>query len=205
MLNSSLLLLQTMHDHMHDMAAQPQGPDPLSLFNHHLAGWMLVLVAIFGVLEISPLKKHDWIRSLWPLPLIFIAMLMLLRSDREHLGDLTIANILSDPEELQHKIFALLALGIGLLELLRRTGHLKHLAWGYILYAAIVAGGVFLLLHGGHHSEAVHEQHLLMGATALAIGVTKTAGDFSVRQVWPRLLLAILFLALGLELVRYYE
>jgi hypothetical protein len=205
MLIYSLLLLQTMHDHMHDMSRMPQAPDPLSLFNHHLAGWMLILVAVFGVLELSPLKKYDWIRRLWPLPLIFLATLMLLRSDREHLSDLTIANTLSDPEELQHKLFALLALVIGFLELFRRTDRLKHFLWSYVLYSAIIAGGVFLLFHGGQHSQAVHEQHLWMGATAVAIGVTKTLGDLSTRLVWPRLLLASLFLALGLELVRYYE
>jgi hypothetical protein len=205
MLNYSHFLLQTMHDHMHHLAGPPLAPDPLSLFNHHLAGWMLILIAIFGVLELSPLKQYGWVRRLWPLPLIFLATCMLLRSDREHLSDLTIANILSDPEELQHKLFALLALVIGLLELLRRTDRLKHFLWSYILYSAIIAGGVFLLFHGGQHSQAVHEQHLWMGGTAVAIGVTKTLGDFSTRLVWPRLLLASLFLALGLELVRYYE
>src|SRR5437879_4575109 len=100
MLTYSLLLLQSMHDHMHDMSRMSQAPDPLSLFNHHLAGWMLILVALIGVLELSPLKKYDWLRRLWPLPLIFLAMLMFLRSDREHLSDLTLANVLSDPEEL---------------------------------------------------------------------------------------------------------
>jgi hypothetical protein len=44
-----------------------------------------------------------------------------------------------------------------------------------------------------------------MGTTALAIGITKTVGDLSTRLVWPRLVLASLFLALGTELVRYYE
>jgi putative copper resistance protein D len=194
-----------MHDHMHHATGAPPPPDPLSLFNHHLAGWMLILVAVFGVLELSPLKKYDWIRQLWPLPLIFLAMVMLLRSDREHLSDLTLANVLSDPEELQHKLFALLALAIGFLELLRRTGRLKHLLWSYVLYSAVIAGGIFLLFHGGQHSEAVHKQHLWMGTTALAIGITKTVGDLSTRLVWPRLVLASLFLALGTELVRYYE
>jgi hypothetical protein len=205
MVTSGFLLLQTMHDHMHHTAGPPQAPDPLSLFNHHLAGWMLILVAVFGVLELSPLKKYDWVPRLWPLPLIFLATLMLLRSDREHLIDLTLANTLSDPEELQHKLFAILALAIGLLELSRRAHRLNHVLWSYVLYAAIIAGGVFLLFHGGQHSQAVHQQHLWMGGTAVAIGVTKTLGDLSTRQVWPRLLLASLFLALGLELVRYYE
>jgi hypothetical protein len=204
MLTSSLLLLQTMHDHMHHAAGVPQAPDPLSLFNHHLAGWMLVLMAVFGALEWSSLKRHQWVRYLWPLPLIFLATCMLLRSDREHLSDLTLANILSDPEELQHKLFALLALVIGLLELLRRTNRLNFL-WSYVLYAGMIGGGIFLLFHGGQHSYAVHKQHLWMGATAVAIGVTKTLGDLSARLAWLQLLLASLFLALGLELVRYYE
>jgi putative copper resistance protein D len=190
---------------MRHVSGPSAAPDPLSLFNHHLAGWMLVLMAVFGVLEGSALNRRHWGRYPWPLPLIFLAILMLLRSDREHLSELTLANILSDPEELQHKLFALLALAIGLLELVRRTGRLNHFLWSYVLYTAMIGGGIFLLFHGGQHSYAVHKQHLWMGATAVAIGVTKTIGDLSPRLAWLRFLLASLFLALGLELVRYYE
>jgi hypothetical protein len=181
----------------------PSGPDPLSLFNHHFAGWLLVLTAVFGALEESPLKKYRWIKYLWPLPLIFLAVYLLLRSDREEFS--TLSNVLADPEDMQHKLFALLLLAIGLVELLRRVGLFKQFAWSYVVYAGMVGGGVFLLFHGGQHSLAVHQQHVLMGLTACAVGITKTLGDLSPRLAWLRFSVPALFLALGLELLHYYE
>jgi len=192
-------------DHMH-MEHMNMGPDELSLFNHHFAGTLLILTAVFGFIEESPLRKYRWARYLWPLPLMVLAIYLLLRSDSEHVSGLALSHILADPEAVQHKLFALLAMGIALLELLRRTGHLKHLAWSYILYTGMVAGGIFLLLHGGHHSMAVHEQHRIMGITAISIGVVKALGDILKNQIWLRsIALPMAMLALGIELVRYYE
>ena len=70
-----LLTLQTMaiHHHMQGMAGgTPQIADELSLFNHHFAGWLLVLTGSFACLEESPLQQERrWVRYLWPAPLIF--------------------------------------------------------------------------------------------------------------------------------------
>jgi len=116
------------------------------------------------------------------------------------------SHILASPEAQQHKLAALLALGIGIIELLRRAGKIEHLGWSYILYAGMVAGGLFLLFHGGHHSDAVHQQHLVMGLTAIAIGAAKALGDLFPKQGWLRFAaLPGLLIALGIELVRYWE
>ena len=205
-----LLTLQTMaiHHHMQGMAGgTPQIADELSLFNHHFAGWLLVLTGSFACLEESPLQQERrWVRYLWPVPLIFLAFYLLLRSDSEYLRSLAPSHILASPEALQHKLAALLALGVGIIELLRRAGKIEHLGWSYILYAGMVAGGLFLLFHGGHHSDAVHQQHLVMGLTAIAIGAAKALGDLFPKQGWLRFAaLPGLLIALGTELVRYWE
>jgi hypothetical protein len=204
-----LLNLQAMtgHHHMQGMSGGGQQmADELSLFNHHFAGWLLVVTAGFGTLEESPLQERRWVRYLWPMPLIFLAFYLLLRSDSEYLRSLAPSHILASQEALQHKLAALLALSIGVIELLRRAGKIEHPGWSYILYGGMVAGGIFLLFHGGHHSDGVHQQHLLMGITAIAIGATKALGDLFPAQSWLRFAaLPGLFLALGLELVRYWE
>ena len=209
MLGFFLLNLQAMasHHHMQGMSGgAPQMADELSLFNHHFAGWLLVLTAGFGTLEESPLQERRWVRYLWPMPLIFLAFYLLLRSDSEYLRSLALSHILASSEATQHKLAALLALGIGVIELLRRAGKIKHLWWSYILYSGMVAGGFFLLFHGGHHSDAVHQQHLVMGITAIAIGAAKALGDLFPTRAWLRFAgLPGLFLALGIELVRYWE
>src|SRR2546425_5742576 len=45
-------------------------PDAFSLFNHHLAGVLVIVLAVFTALEGSPLgTQHPWLKYLWPLPL----------------------------------------------------------------------------------------------------------------------------------------
>src|SRR2546430_7247721 len=162
-----LLALQTMaiHHHMQGMAGgTAQIADELSLFNHHFAGWLLVLTGSFACLEESPLQQERrWVRYLWPAPLIFLAFYLLLRSDSEYLRGLAPSHILASPEALRHKLAALLALGIGVIELLRRAGKIEHLGWSYILYAGMVAGGLFLLFFGGGPPPAVGGQQQLVG------------------------------------------
>src|SRR5207237_9028863 len=167
MLAFFLLTLQTMaiHHHMQGMAGgTPQIADELSLFNHHFAGWLLVLTGSFACLEEWPLRQERrWVRYLWPTPLIFLAFYLLLRSDSEYLRSLAPSHILASPEALQHKLAALLALGIGIIELLRRAGTIEHLGWSYILYAGMVAGGLFLLFHGGQYFRSVRQERLFVG------------------------------------------
>src|SRR5215472_17689844 len=123
-LGTFLFWLQAMPDH-HHMHGMPSAPDALSLFNHHFAGWLLVFTAIFGFAENSPLKKYRWVQYLWPLPLIVLALYLMVRSDHSSFAEMTLADVMGDPEAIQHKLFALLALAIGLIELARRSGGLK--------------------------------------------------------------------------------
>ena len=199
------LALALQHD-MHAGHEMAPPPDPFSLFNHHLAGLLVILVAVFTYLEESRFgTTHRWVKYLWPLPLLAVATFVLLRSDS--FVTLHWSEWLPDTEAVQHKLFGLLALAIGGIELLRRAGQLQHPAWGYVFYAGAFIGGLFLLFHAGvQHSHIIHQQHIGMGTAAVAIAVAKTWSDFQKHSPWLRLyLVPALFVVLGLQLALYVE
>lgn len=189
----------------HDMAGMARGPDPLSLFNHHLAGVLVILLGVLGYLDAAASERRVWLRLLWPLPLIALGLYLFLRSDAPGWPpDLT--RQLSETEGVQHKIFALLALTIGGIELARRLGYLRGAVWTHVLYGVLLAAGVFLILHGGHHARIVHAEHLGMGLVALSIVAVRVAADVQADVRWlSAYLLPSLFTLLGLQLVLYVE
>jgi len=194
---------------VHDMHAGHgmYPPDAFSLFNHHLAGVLVIVLAVFTALEGSPLgKQYPWVKYLWPLPLFVEATNVVLRGDSELKWPLRLATIMPDAEAVQHKIFALLTFGIAFIELFRRTGHLTHPGWRYVFYGLMFGGGVFLLFHSGHHTAVIHRQHLWMGTWCIAAATTKVLGDLKSELAWLRLyILPVFILALGLQLVFYVE
>lgn len=203
-LYSLALALQT-----HDMHAGPEMalPDELSLFNHHLAGGLVILLAALTYLEESKSGRVKGVKYLWPLPLLGLSLYLLIRSDSELTWPPTVTGWLHDPEAIQHKIFAVLALGIGLVELFRRTGHLQHAGWRYVFYGSMFVAAVFLLFHSGeHHTHIIHQQHLGMASAGLAIGAVRVLSDIKNGIAWLRVyLLPGLILVLGLLLVFYRE
>jgi hypothetical protein len=201
-----LLALFLQHD-MHDMHDMPYAPNPFSLFNHHLAGVLIIFLALFTFLEESSFgKAHSWVKYLWPMPLFADAINVILRGDSELKWPLRLATIVPDAEAVQHKIFALLTIGIALIELFRRTGHLKHPGWRYIFYGLLFGGGLFLFFHGGHHTMTIHREHWAMGGWCIAVAVTRVSADLKPQAVWlPRYLLPLFILGLGLQLFFYIE
>ncbi len=192
---------------MHAGHAADSVADPFSLFNHHLAGVLVIFVAVFTFLEESTNGNRPWVKYLWPFPLIVLSLYLLLRSDNDLTWPLQLSVWMPDVEAVQHKLFALLALALGGVEFLRRTGRLKHPAWRYIFYSLIFAGGVFLVFHSGvQHTHLIHLQHIRMGTTAVAIGGLKLFSEIMPHLTWLRLyLVPSFFLALGLQLAFYVE
>lgn len=73
-----LALAWQMREHAgHEMSM----PDPVSLFNHHFAGALVILLGIFGYLEQTELAKRPWVKFLWPLPLLILGVFLLIYSD----------------------------------------------------------------------------------------------------------------------------
>jgi hypothetical protein len=194
------------HAHMHDMGDMVTTADPVSLFNHHMAGWAVILLALFTFLEQTRLARFAWIRYGWPLVLTVEAVFLLIWSDNPQFWPFDLHRWARHWGAWQHKIFATTALVLALIEFLRRRGTLVGRDWPHILNVLILGAGVFLFFHKGHHNATIHVEHKWMAIEILAIGAVKTVTDIQNRANWLRMyVLPLCFLALGLQLALYAE
>ena len=223
---------KTHHNHTtHFQDAAPQAgqwegsPEGIaySEFNHALAGIGVILVGVSEWQTAMSWQTFMWIRWLLPGSLIGSGIFLLIWSD--HLawpiGSWTLAETLSgkDPEMLQHKIFGILALAVGLVEGFLRTGKFSHMFWRSLLPGFALVGGLMLFrhmhgLHPGGHDIQTH--HNIMGTLALAGGLAWFAGEFIPRshaalQMTSRvkfafkILWALLVITIGVQLFFYSE
>jgi hypothetical protein len=110
----------------------------------------------------------------------------------------------------QHVLIGIAAAAVGVVELLRAAGRLRHAAFGFTLPAGLVLLGALFYAHAQHGdmmaAPFLMAQHRVIGATlALAglVGAVMTA-----RPAWQERLrpaFAVLVLLFGLELLLYTE
>jgi len=215
------------HAHSHSMApGQWEGSAEgiaYSEFNHALAGIGVMLVGLTELQAAMGWMALAWSRWLLPLALVGSGIYLLIWSDHEAwpIGSWTLVETLSgkDPEMLQHKIFGILALGVGTVEWLRRIGNLGHWFWSALLPGFALIGGamLFLHMHGPHpagHQIQVH--HNVMGTMALVGGLAWFAGEWLSQppgslgpSAQPKSLLKIIWalfvVIIGVQLVLYSE
>jgi putative copper resistance protein D len=200
---------ETTHD-VHSMHAgnpMPGSPEDVaySEFMHRLNGVFVFLLGSLAVLERRWVKASGFLRWGWPALFLISGVYLMVQSDQDGwpIGEKGFIESMRDPTIFQHKIAASILLLLGLSELLLRTSR-KVPVLGWVFPALAVSAGVLLFFHahGGHHIPKIYLQHLFMGGTALAIGVTRgiskkfKAGD----SLWP-----LMILLLGLELLFYTE
>ena len=185
-----------------------------SEFNHHLAGVFVLLIGLSELRGGLGVTMLAWSRFLLPFAMLGAGGFLMIWSDHDAwpIGSLSFAQTFfsDDYETVQHKLYAILPLGVGAIEFLRRTGKVTHMAWGMPLPVFALVGGVMLFLHshGTHpaaHKIAIH--HAVMGTTALVAGLCKiTAGAKRQegRSPWG-LAWAALVLLIGAELLLYTE
>ena len=205
--------------HQHEATAVPQwdgSPEgkAYSEFNHHLAGVFVLLIGLSELRGGLGVAMLAWSRFLLPLAMLGAGGFLMVWSDHEAwpIGYKSFAETYfsDDWETIQHKLYAILLLSVGALEMLRRTDKVKHFAWGLPLPVFALIGGVMLFLHshGTHpsaHKIAIH--HAVMGTTALLAGACKiTAGikRQEGRSPWG-IAWAVLVLLIGIELLVYTE
>jgi len=180
-------------------------PDPESMRNHHVAGVAVIALALVSFIEESKGEKAGWIRYIWPSLMFIMGIAIIGWADPGTWPDGP-KPLAQDTEAIQHKFFALFAISLGVIELMRRMGKLTHKAWGYVFSVTMIGAGTFLLFHQGEHAHIVHLQHLAMGSVGVAVGLAQAANSGKTIHNWLRLHLYSLFiLALGLLLLLYVE
>jgi hypothetical protein len=210
------------HDH-HSTVAAPDSWEgsvagiAYSEQNHHIAGWMVILMGLAEVSHVMRLPSLMWARLLLPSAMLFVGIFLIVWSDHEAwpVGHLSFAETFfgQDHEIVQHKFYGLLALAVGGVELFRRLGRVGHVAWATPLPLMAIIGGIMLFSHshGVHpsaHKIAMH--HAVMGTIAITAGSSKlffdwhrpSTGPGSNRWEW---LWAGLILAIGAQLLIYSE
>jgi putative copper resistance protein D len=116
-----------------------------------------------------------------------------------------------DHEILQHKMYGILALAVGSIELFRRMGRIGHKAWASPLPLMAIVGGLMLFghSHGFHPSaEKIAIHHAVMGTMAVTAGSSKLVSawaglrESSARWEWVWVSLILL---IGVQLLMYSE
>ena len=215
--------------HHHDTSMTSEPFDPArraklladkkeSEFNHHLAGFFIVLGGALILVE-TVLGRKSLLKYFWPASFLLSGIFVLVWSDTElwpfgrHRWLETLQH---DPEVLQHKIFAALLLGLGLIEWMRLKGTLRA-AWSGFVFPILAIGGSILLLfhqhqagmHGPDHMELmarIQSEHLSYALVGIGIGLTKglseirMPGQRALAKLWP-----LLMVGLGVLLMFYRE
>jgi hypothetical protein len=227
------LLLQTpawtQHDHMDGMQHQHENMSDTmrvkllndkreSEFNHHLAGFFLILAGALILMQDSLSRRIPIVKYLWPICFLLAGLFVLVFSDTElwPFGHQNWFHAMStDLEVLQHKVFAIILLGLGVIELLRIRGTLTAAWTAWIFPVGALVGAVMLPFHshqGGMHGadamatmKHIQSQHLWYAFLGFGIALTKGLADTLKNQrllmkIWPTLLIL-----LGISLMLYSE
>ena len=189
-----------------------------SELNHRLAGFLVIVAGIFIFWESHLGKRWPLALYVWPMCFIAAGLFLLVFSDTDiwPFGPQTPWNaLMHNTEDLQHKIFSVILLAIGCVELERARGNLKSPWANWVFPVAGVIGAIMLLfhVHGGDmqspHSmetmEHIQKQHRWFAAIGLGIALTNgLAGTTQkwqfFRKIWP-----LLLITLGILLIRYTE
>jgi putative copper resistance protein D len=217
------------HDHSHMPMSMDEPMDPAvqakfladkkeSEFNHHLAGLFVVLAGVFILFEERLKNRWPIVRYAWPLCFLLSGIFVLIFSDTE-LWPFGPKNwwigITGNLEVLQHKIFAVILLGLGVIEIRRVRGTLRA-AWSAWVFPVLASAGSVLLLfhvHGSMHGpdamgtmHRIQMEHFSYAATGAGIALTNGLSNtpFSGRRIF-RTLWPLLMIALGILLMLYTE
>ena len=190
-----------------------------SEFNHHLAGFFVILASIFIFAKDTLFPGRFFLRYAWPVCFLLSGLFLQVFSDTElwPFGPQSWwYGLTHNPEDLQHKTFALILLVLGIIELQRARGILKS-AWAVWVFPALAAFGSVLLLfhehhtgmHGAEHMSTmarIQAEHLSFAVTGFGIGVfrglseVRTPRQMMFARLWP-----LLMMVLGVLLLLYRE
>jgi putative copper resistance protein D len=190
-----------------------------SEFNHHLAGLLVLIAGLLILADGSIRQPWAFARHVWPVCFLASGIFLLVFSDTElwpFNSQSWYFGLTHHMEVLQHKIFAVLLLGLGVIELQRTRGTLtgKWSSWVFPLVAA--TGSLMLLFHehqagmtGPNHMELMHRiqsEHLSFAVTGFGIALSKGLAEtsFDWRPFFQHLFPTLL-IVLGALLLVYVE
>jgi len=180
-----------------------------SEFNHHLAAVLVLLMGLSELLAAFALRSLAWTRFLLPAAMLAAGGYLLGWSDHDAwpIGSLSFAQTFAsdDPEIQQHKLYAVLFLGVGTFEGLRWLGKIPGRAGAWPLSVLAIVGGMLLFAHEHGENPAAHSiamNHMIMGTIAIAAGLVRLAAPASPRRdglaghwawqlAWPGLIMLI--------------
>jgi putative copper resistance protein D len=190
-----------------------------SEFNHHLAGFLVLLAGLLILADGSIRQRWAVGRHVWPICFLVSGVFLLIFSDTElwPFGEQSwYFGLTHHKEVLQHKVFAVLLLAVGVIELQRARGILKATWAGWVFPIVASAGSLLLLFHehqggmtGPDHMELMHRiqsQHISFSVTGVGIAISKGLAEtpFEWRPFFERLFPALL-IVLGALLMVYVE
>lgn len=185
-----------------------------SEFNHNWAGAALMVMAIGSFLEGLRDRRLRWARA-WPMVFVLLAAFLFVRNDPEAwpFGPVGFLESMRIPEMVQHRLSVLLLLGLGWVEYLGRSGHVRQSRWAYIFPSLCVIGGLMLFSHTHDLGVTLSDtqtyialQHGVMGTFALLAGLSRW---FQLRRheegrwfgrLWP-----LFVFLLGLQMFLFYK
>lgn len=161
-----------------DASADQDPNKPSSELNHHLAGYALIAIAALVIAG----QSSDRLRPLqivWPFLFLAAGLFLAGWSDAEiwPRGNLSWALLVHhDAEARQHKIFAFLLIGMGIIEYLRARSRLNRF-WRTWAFPLLALSGVGLLLVHNHAaaSQDTPEEEKAYVVSWLANETTKAA------------------------------
>ena len=190
-----------------------------SEFNHHLAGFFVLLAGIFLLAEGSIRERWPFLRLVWPVCFLIGGLFVLIWSDTElwPFGPQSwYYGLTHHLEVLQHKTFAVLLLALGTIEIQRARGVLKNgwSSWAFPVLAVIGSSMLFFHdhragMHGPNPMELMHRiqsEHFSYAMAGFGIGLSK--GLAETRFPWKGFvekLFPALLMVLGALLMVYVE
>jgi putative copper resistance protein D len=190
-----------------------------SEFNHHLAGFFVILAGIFILAESALTRRWSFLRFAWPACFLVSGLFLLVFSDTElwPFGPQSWwYGLTHNLEDVQHKTFAVILLALGVIEVQRARGVLKA-AWAGLLFPVLACCGSVLLLFHQHHTGMhgpghmnvmahIQAEHLSFSVTGFGIGLVKGLSELptpwkrSLARLW-----SLLMIVLGVLLMLYTE
>jgi hypothetical protein len=190
-----------------------------SEMNHHIAGFLVAFAGLLALWQCGLSSVSRRLRLFWPYCFLLASLFLLVFSDTEiwPMGPQSLWYAMNhDVEDLQHKMFALILLAVGLVEYQRLRGRWKTALTPWVFSLGGLAGAVLLLFH--RHSMDMHyglamqlmghieAQHRWYAGVGVGIITFKQASEFATKWrklftiVWP-----VLMITLGVSLLLYTE